>query len=525
MTDTQGGPGSAPVTINCTEIDGVPVFWPDTPMPGPRVGALQFYVGRAHEPAAMGGITHLVEHLVLAPIAQQEYGHNGFVAGWRTVLHAEGSDNELVDYFGRVTAGLQALPLDRLTMERRILRQESASRNPGIVARLLWFRFGHAGHGLVATEELGLTWLGPDHVDDWARTRFVRQNAAAWFSGPPPAGLRFNLPDGTPPPGIPLDPVDGVRFPAHMTWQADGVSIGYLVERSAAAVVSVNAAARKARDVLRFERGLVYDVNLDYEPLDGRLAHGYIGADSQAADTGTVRDVLQDVLESIARDGLPAEDIRREVRQYRDSLLHPQAVLGHLDAAAAGHLTGRPREDPAAITADYEAITAEATAASTTAALDSLLLAAPGPPPEGRNLSTYPTWSTSAVGGQTVRAAGWPLRNRKRKDRLTVGEDGVSWDSGDGGKLTVRYADCVAYVHWQDASRQDARREIRGRDGFAVRLVPGDWANGAELVRRVDAAVPPGVIACGEHGIGGMADPADQSRWSAASREPYRRST
>ena len=90
--------------IHETEIDGVVTYWAD--VDGPRVGAIQFGVGRAAEPAAMGGVTHLVEHLALAPLTQQEYPHNGFVTGWRTVIHATGTDEELGSFFTRHIDGL-----------------------------------------------------------------------------------------------------------------------------------------------------------------------------------------------------------------------------------------------------------------------------------------------------------------------------------------------------------------------------------------------------------------------------------
>jgi hypothetical protein len=467
------------------------------------MGALIFHVGRSHETASTGGITHLVEHLALAPLTQRDHPHNGFVGDWRTVFHAGGTDEELTDFFGRVTASLGNLPLDRLAMERRILRQEAADRDPGIVARLLWYRYGNRGHGLVGTQELGLEWLGPAPVAEWAATRFGRSNVAAWFSGEPPAGLRFHLPDGQPSVPASLDPIDDLALPAHLAWEPPGSAMSYLVPRSAAAVLTMVAAARRAREILRFERGLVYDVLSDYEPLDGTAAHVYFGADCASQDSVTVRETILRTLDEIAADGLTEEELRRELRQYRDSLEVPQAILGTLDSITTSHVLGRPYEDRDAITAEYEATTPAITADGLAAALPTTLLTSPGGTPTWRDLTPYPVWSSAVVEGRESRPAGWPLRNRKRQDRLRVGADGVSWLDGYGHQLTVRYDDCVAYRHWDGD-----RRELRSGDGFTVRLAADDWQGGAEVIRRIDAAVPPHVIVCGEHNAFGMEDPS-----------------
>jgi hypothetical protein len=493
-----GGP-----TLNRTEIDGVPVFWAD--VPGPKTGSLMFHVGRAHEPAAMAGISHLVEHLALAPLTQRDHPHNGLVEGSRTIFYASGTDDELTDFFGRVTSSLGDLPLDRLPMERRILRQESADRDPGIVPRLLWLRFGNAGHGLLGANELGLDWLGPDPVASWARRRMGRRNAVAWFSGEPPSGLRFHLADGEPADDVPLAVVDGLQLPSHFLWEAPGSAVSWLAERSAAAVLTLTAATRRALEVLRFDRGVVYDVLADYDVLDRRFAHVYMGADCQPPDSEAVRDVLLRTLEEIARDGLTEEELRRDVRGYHDSLLVPQSAIGLLDGAALSTLQGRPVDDQEALTAEYEAVTPAATADGLRPALDTLLLASPPPTPDGHRLQPYPGWSTQRIEGREVKPAGWPLRAWKRKDRLVVGDEGLTWSDGLGRHLTVRFDACVAYRHWEGD-----RREIRAADGFAIRFAPDEWQGGADLVRRVDAAVAPHLVVCGEHGIGGYEDPDDR---------------
>jgi hypothetical protein len=490
--------------IQCEEIDGVPVFWAD--VEGPLVGGLIFGVGRAHEPASRGGINHLVEHLVLAPLRQQDYAHNGFVAGPRTVFHASGTPAQIGEYFSHVASTLRNLPLDRLGMERRILRQESQSHQPGTPAWMLWYRFGNRGHGLLGTEEIGLVWLGPDLVRDWATTWFNRANAAMWLSGPPPADLRLPLPDGPRPPNVPLDPIPGARFPGHVRWQGPAVVAAWLMPRTAAAITALAIAARRARDILRFEQGVVYDVTAVYEPLDDATAQCVLSTDCQAAHTVSVRDGLVRVLDDLARDGPNDEEVLREVRAFREAVDLPPSRLGFLDSAATRHVQGRRRESPAAIVAEYEALTPAVVRDQLAAAVRSLLVGSaaetPGPWPH----HPYPIYSPDQVTGRTFRPPGLRLPGRGRRDRLIVGSDGVSYITPDGRPLTVRYRDAVAYRHFEGDVR-----DIIGADGFRVRIAPGDWQSGSEAVRLVDAAIAPDVVACDEHGVGGFEDPGDRT--------------
>jgi hypothetical protein len=503
------GPAGAfePGPVNRTEVDGVPVFWSDIPMP--RMGALVFGVGRSHERAATGGITHLVEHVALAPLTQQEYGHNGFVAGPRTVFHAAGTDEELAAYFGTVTRSIAEPPLGQLGMHRRILRQEAKDRQTGIAGHLAWLRFGNAGHGLAATDELGLGWLGADVVRDWARSRFTREAAAMWFSGPPPAGLRIELPSGAGSHAIPLTPVPAVGFPAYLSWQPARVSMSYLSERSAATMAALESVARRAREVLRFERGLVYDVLTDYERLDATTAQCTLSTDCQADQVPVVRLQMLRALDEVANGGLTDDDVRRAVRGFRDSRKFPQAHVGFLDGLAFDHVVGAKPETIESLTAEYESLDGVAAGELLRRSLDTLLVCSPGDPPGDRQFSVYDGWSVDAVEGRRFvpagrRVGGVRLPTRGPEPTLTVGADGVTWRSAEGNCLTVRYADCVAYRHWQGDIR-----ELWGADGFRVRVQPTAWHNGAEAVRLMDAAVPPEVVVCDEHGVGAYEDPED----------------
>jgi hypothetical protein len=104
--------------------------------------------------------------------------YNGFVDDDRRVLYASGTPDEVATFLRDVAAALTALPVDRLPVERRLLRTEAAQRDePGVVPWLLSHRYGAAGYGLSVYEEIGLRWLGTDEVAAWAAERFTLENA------------------------------------------------------------------------------------------------------------------------------------------------------------------------------------------------------------------------------------------------------------------------------------------------------------------------------------------------------------
>lgn len=490
--------------IETTEIDGVRVLWAETG-DGATVGALTFGVGRVDETAAVGGITHLVEHLALAPFGQQDFAHNAFVDDRRSVFHATGTTAEVASHLGAVARSIHALPIDRLVLERRILRDEASQAGRGLGGALRWYRFGACGHGLAGIEELGLTWLGPDRVLPWAARRYTRDNAVMWLSTRPPEDLRLDLPAGAAPVRPPVATIDEVRFPAHVPWEGPGVAVSYLTQRTPAANVAAHILERRARQRLRFDLGLVYDIAFDYEPLTADLAHVSVGTDCPDERIPVVRDALLAVFDELAAGGPSPAELAAEIAAFTRGVDERDGRLAFLDAMAGELLLGEPIRQPDELLERRAAVTVDAARSAFGEALTSRLMLANTPPLDGA-WQAYPGWSSSAVEGREFRPAGFHLPGRGPKERLVVGADGVMVRVPEGA-LTVRWTDVVAVVH----ETPDVRT-IWGADGFRVVVAGPAWRDGAAAVAAVDAAVPAEVIACGEHGVGGFEDPEDQPR-------------
>lgn len=486
-------------SLERTEIDGIPVVWTTT-SDGPFTAALSFRVGRADERLPQAGISHVVEHLALARLGVQEYDHNGFVDSTRTVFHSIGSPEEAVEFMAAVSIGLSDPPLGRLQMERRILRTEHDQQGgPSIGGAVRQFRFGFEGHGLVGEDELGLGWLGPEPVAAWIADRFTRPNAAIWMSGPPPAGMRAVLADG-PRHGPPaIAPIDYLRFPAHNLWSGPGTTLTFLIRRQPAANMVVNIAHRRARQRLRYDKGLIYDVAIDYEPLDGQTAHVTLGADCPPEQLDAVRDALLAVLDELAADGPTHEELEGEVNGFMRQFDDRDATLGFLDASVMDILFS---EEPRTAQSMYErrqAVTPAEAADVLREGLASLLIVAGGEPLPADRVSRYPAWSSDEVQGREYGPAGFFFPGRKPRERLIVGQDGITLRAAPTELITIRYRDCVAVAHGTAT-----QRELFSRDGFRIPIDAAFWKNGTAIIEAIDSAIPPELVACDEHGVGAL---------------------
>ena len=79
--------------IQHLDVDGVPTLLAATG--GPMHAGLTFRVGTADETLARSGITHLIEHLALAPLGLADYHVNGATAPAFTTFHTQGSEADI----------------------------------------------------------------------------------------------------------------------------------------------------------------------------------------------------------------------------------------------------------------------------------------------------------------------------------------------------------------------------------------------------------------------------------------------
>ena len=479
-------------------VDGVPTYWVD--LPGPFTAILIFRVGRADEAPASYGITHLVEHLALAPLGVQDYEHNGGVEPLRTVFQASGSRSEVGTFLEEATRSLSSLNTERILVERAILKREAEENTRTLGDALRGYRYGGRGIGASAEEEFGIGWLGPELVRAWADERFGRSNAVLVVSGSPD-GLRLHLEDGTFHGTPPAVTQESVVLPAFARWTDPSVALTCVTPRRPGSNMVANIIHRRMRNRLRFELGAVYDIGLDYDRVMPDLAHIVYGTEADERDTDRVQKTMLEIVDEMAEQGPTAEELATEVSGMRRDWEHEDARLGYLVETAFDALLGRPFTDPEALVAERSAVTPEAAREIAGTFQASLMAFGPGDNPAPDRLTEIPEWSTSEVAGDVIAPAGRHLPGRGPKERLIVGPDGVTFRVSATERVTVLYRRMLASVHVGDT------RRLCADDGGHITVDAADWRDGAKLIERIDAATPPEAFVCSSHSPGGLTDP------------------
>lgn len=462
-------------------IDGVPVFVAEGP--APTTAGLVFGVGRADETFVRGGLTHLVEHLAMAAVGRTPYESNASVDLTRTEFTASGTLDQVRDFLDRVCRALRDLPVDRLRVEADVLRTEGGAAAPPAVGSLLSERYGLVGPGLAGVREPALTSLTAEDVREWVRTRFTRQNAALWVSGPLPQGLALPLEDGAPPARRPLWRAE-VTTPGWLESPAAGVvAIGAELPPGIAGSVTLELLRSRVEDELRHRRGVAYAVAADRLPLDADTRFGVVVTDVRPGQEDLVAAVLWREVQRLADDGPTTEELERERTALGSLLDDPRNRTDEVVSHAEARVTGMPAYDADDLRRELAALTTAEIRETAARLRDGALLGVPEPlDPAPPGLTRVPMWSAEAVQGrvfQRRRLTGVP-----KGTTLVVGDDGVSAVL-EQGTITVRWADAVGLVRQGPGDFQ-----LLGRDGFTVPLSESDWRDGEEALALVRAAVP-----------------------------------
>lgn len=445
--------------------------------PAPALAALVFRVGRADESFAAGGLTHLVEHLTLFPLARQRYQYNGRVEEAVCLFYAAGTPAEVFGFLSEVASALDSLPLERLAAEKRILGTEWGGHDPGVDGRLLDHRYGASGYGLSNYYEWGLDWVESEEVAGWAQEMFTSGNAAVWCTVEPPEDLVLDLPRGERRAAPVPNSLDGLQTPLYLEEGTGGVALGTVIERSSAAHAAFAIASQRIYDELRREEGVSYSSGSSYHPLDGRLAHVVVSADCQPRDARLARDGLLRVLDDLAANGPTEEELsldREELERFVDD---PAAVPNALDSAARDLLFGVDHPTNQQLLAERDALTSATVSEALAEAMDEIILVTPPGNPRSEAMRRYAERKfepDKPVDGKRYkpgdRWAEWGERSE-----VIVGDRGVTFVPGQGEPTTVLYSDCVGSIPGLSGTLT-----LVARNGAAVSFRPGTYGDGVK---------------------------------------------
>ncbi len=468
------------------QFGGVPFFAAETSPP--FLAGLTFRVGRADETAASAGLTHLVEHLVLPAASYPDVEHNGTVDNLYTTMWAAGEQAEVRRFIEEVLLRLQALPLERLDVERRILLAEEEAQPWSSVRQASALRFGPIGHGLSGYGEFGLRGFTVDEITRWTTERFTTGNAAIWMTDPS-FELDISLPPGTPRPAPEPRPIGYIEHPCvYRGGQPGGVLLSMIAERSEAFTIGFRLLERRLRDRLRYELGFSYDVSGDLMPLTSGAAHAWIGADVSGGNVDGWCDEAVGAFDTLAADGPAEDEFESEKARMRRSDVEPARWAGWLAWTAERHLLGEPYESRAESRRASESVTRGQIAETLAAARSSLLLLGPEDTPVLPDFAEYPLSSPSRIEGRRHRPFALPDRLRRHRRLLTVSPGGVSLTWRDGSRLTAQYDSTVLCF------REEEARTLLTDDGFFVRIDAEDWTAGKKVLGEIDAAIPPELV-------------------------------
>ncbi|MDG4805600.1 insulinase family protein [Micromonospora sp. WMMD1120] len=462
--------------IQHLDVDGVPTLL--APTGGPMHAGLTFRVGTADETLARAGITHLIEHLALAPLGLTDYHVNGATAPVFTTFHTQGSEADIAAFLTAVCGHLSDLPVGRLDVEKEILRTEWSSRGSAAVDDIPLWRYGSRDFGLSSYPEWGLGGLTADDLREWTARWFTRENAVLWIAGSRvPAGLRLALPGGVRQP-VPAASSALPRTPAYFVSGARAVVLDSVVRRSAAASTFAGVLERELYRSLRQDAGLSYTTTTGYEPRGDGYATLRALADALAEKQDAVLGGFVDVLAKMRVGRIEQADLDATVAKREDFLATGEVDAARLPSYAVNLLTGQPNLTIDEHRAELKAVTLADLHEVAGEVMGSALLMVPGGhSADWAGFVAAPTHSADTVDGTTYRA-------KQGAGGIRVGADGVTYLRPEG-PLTVRYDDCSVMLAWPDGARQ-----MVGADAIVLHIEPTMLDVPAPTLAAIDAAVP-----------------------------------
>jgi zinc protease len=485
MPPTRGADRKTLMTdLHWTETDGVATVWAD--VPGPLRAELLFRTGVADETAVTRGLTHLIEHLVLSAIDDPTGHRNGFVGHALTGFNVSGDPDAVAASLLRICRGLASLPADRLGAEKQVLEAEDAARSNDLGTDLMTWRFGATGFGLGGLSELGVRSATIEQLRDFAAPRFTRGNAVLWLTGPPPPGLRLELPQGERRPLPPLEPLRQMLPGWYVDDATGGIALGSLVPRNSTSSVFRQIAHNRLRDLLRTERALSYAPAVLYEPLDAHTAHLVLCADSDLHRREELAEAFGEVFVGLTH--FDEAEVAAAKEQLFDYWTGSQAVppqerlIGDTQRAAVDYLYGMDYQTVEQLQEDAAAVTPEDLAEFAQVVRQTALFAVPGEATVRPWLGVeVPRATARIVEGRAVASIDAPVL----PERLIHGPEGVGVRWPDGSHRTIRYDSLAAAVSFDDGAVH-----LIGNDAAVLQIEPTHWRGGHDVCREIREFVP-----------------------------------
>lgn len=478
------------MTLNRTEIDGVPVFWVDGPPP--LSAELVFRVGVRDESLVTSGITHLAEHAVMRAVPAPRHDHNATVELSFTSFEATGRPDQVVSFLRNVCGSISSPDLGSLDVEKRVLAAEASSVVEPAVAEHLLRRYGLSSLGLAGVDQPALNAIDETAVRKVIGQFFTCGNAALALTGPPPSELSLPLPPGELQHPLAAHPVASLSTPFWFELGGPPLALSFEVDsgsesarNSASAVAQI--ACQRAHAELRQKRGMIYDI--DYRVLEAGTGRGIvcITVDPRREDAEPVYRELRHILQKLASEGPEDSELRQLVEDISDYAADPRTAPIAAGDAARRYLLGEKLIGPEQMVSETAAVTRQ-TAQQALALMESTLIVGmpAGTSSPDPSLRTLGSENHEPVSGRSFkRSVRGAFQGVPSKVRLVIGDDGVS--------LVDRFATTIL---WDDVRGLEYTPDgimLHAADAVSLELHGSwfaKWAEALALIEdRVDVAL------------------------------------
>ncbi len=465
------------VQVRCGDV-GVATYWVESGRPT-LSASLVFRQGIVDETLATSGRTHLLEHLALHGRAKGALQVNGSVSLLHTRFDVHGAPDAVAATLSGLVAWLSEPDVAELARERSVLRAESVVRGSGEVGHALLWRYGAQGPGLSGFREPGLARATPEAIVELAAAAFTRDNCVLVLDGPPPRGLRLELPGAELRPPPTAVPSQGDLPGAYLI--PSGVLMSGVAPRSVAATVLAHVLREQFVAEFRERDGSAYAPWSHYEPVDDDSAAVLWASDADHVLRQTLAAKALVQLDRVAGGSFRTALVMDAVDQIVQTMSDPYNVAGLAHRAALDHLRQAEFLGLDACVEEVRSVRFADVSGAAEAVRSTLLLGIGGDALWRRELPMLSMKTGPREGGgRSHLSKNFPAL----RERLVVGPDLLQVGSRHSFRAIHRDAVVGLLTH------ADGRREVVDRDGWSIVVEPTLWRKGDAARSAIDAMVP-----------------------------------
>jgi len=318
---------------------------------------LVFGVGMRDEPAAMAGITHLVEHVLLRMVHPMPLYHGGRVGTDSVEFHATG-ESEVVGGFlnavAKAITGFASVSEEALVLEKSVVEAENPPAYCRASSGLLTYRFGTRGPGAGQFGAPSTADLGRGELVAWVNRWFIAENSALTFTGAVPDSLDIRLPSGEQVPKEHHEPL--ITAPTVIRSAKEGVALSFIVPTHGSSLLG-EALRYELLDRLSHDRGLIYSVDIITTALDTEQCQLDLILDPVESNVRAAFIEGVTAVRAVAENGFSINALVQARRCLQAELGWDDctAAFTYLGQLAVDRLLGRPTSTPTQVLAQADA--------------------------------------------------------------------------------------------------------------------------------------------------------------------------